>query len=411
MSTQEIQNDPNYGYNYSQFKDNIDNSVGGGSDPRGGSLIGITELMDGRVAFLNTQTEFLATQPVISNITSSPTQVTSYEDTWITADVQTAKSVQLAYRYSQTDAFTKIDMVDDGNHHDGASGDGVYGATVSVGSSGIQYYLYAENEEAAAFSPPRAAYEFYTLEAYGNLVINEFLASNDMVVADQDGEFDDWIELYNNSEKDINLTGYYLSDDADDLTQWTFPDTSIAAGGYLIIWADNDEDQSGLHANFKLSASGETIYLTNPNSVVINEITFNSQEADVSTGRYPNGTGSFDEMSPSFSGSNQMDTLVLEENDAILPKQIELQQNYPNPFNPTTAITYSLPNSVRVELAVFNLQGQRVKTLVTGFQSAGTYQAVWDGTNKNGMKVTSGIYIYQMIAGNQRLVKKMSLMK
>ena len=79
--------------------------------------------------------------------------------------------------------------------------------------------------------------------------------------ADQDGDFDDWIELYNNGSSPIDLEGYYLSDDPEDVMQWAFPaGTEIAANGYLVVWADEDEDQSGLHANFKFVCKGKHFF-------------------------------------------------------------------------------------------------------------------------------------------------------
>ena len=141
-----------------------------------------------------------------------------------------------------------------------------------------------------------------------NVVINEFMASNDATIADQDGEFEDWIELYNNGNTSINLGGYSLSDDGGNLAQWSFPaGTSIAANGYLIIWADDDEDQMGLHTNFKLSGGGETIYLTNTAGAFIDTIKYGSQTTDISFGRIPNGTGAFQVMLPTFNAQNNAD--------------------------------------------------------------------------------------------------------
>ena len=142
-----------------------------------------------------------------------------------------------------------------------------------------------------------------------DLVINEFLASNAAIIADQDGEFEDWIELYNNSNATINLAGYALSDDAENLAQWAFPaGTTIPARGYLIIWADDDEDQAGLHANFKLSSGGETIYLTNTTGAFVDTIEYKDQTTDISFGRIPNGTGDFLVMSPTFNAENNADS-------------------------------------------------------------------------------------------------------
>jgi hypothetical protein len=141
-----------------------------------------------------------------------------------------------------------------------------------------------------------------------DVVINEFLAGNDTTAADQDGEYDDWIELFNNSTTSFSLNGYHLTDESNDPTQWTFPDTTIPSHGYMIVWADEDENQHGLHANFKISASGEALYLTDTLGLVTDSILFGVQTTDVSYGRYPNGTGSFRTMYPTFSAANRPDS-------------------------------------------------------------------------------------------------------
>jgi len=145
---------------------------------------------------------------------------------------------------------------------------------------------------------------FSTVLFSQDLVINEFMAANDTTAADQDGEYDDWIELYNNSARAISLNGYFLSDEDSDIAQWAFPDTVIGVGDFLIIWTDSDSEQSGLHADFRLSASGEAIYLSGPDTVVVDQITFGTQTTDISTGRFPNGTGGFKAMYPTFSAPN-----------------------------------------------------------------------------------------------------------
>lgn len=136
------------------------------------------------------------------------------------------------------------------------------------------------------------------------LVINEFQAANDTTVADQDGQFDDWIELYNNSATPENLLGYFLSDHDDSLTRWAFPDTTIAAFSYLIVWADNDDTQAGLHATFRLNAAGESIFLKQTEHGIVDQVNFGTQFSDISYGRFPNGSGSFHFMAPTFAAEN-----------------------------------------------------------------------------------------------------------
>ena len=88
-----------------------------------------------------------------------------------------------------------------------------------------------------------------------NIVINEILSSNSFSNTDEDGTYQDWIELYNNGATTVNLSGYGLSDDATILYKWTFPSVSIAPGEYLLVWAsDKNRTVAGspLHTNFKL---------------------------------------------------------------------------------------------------------------------------------------------------------------
>ena len=88
-----------------------------------------------------------------------------------------------------------------------------------------------------------------------------------------------------------------------------------------------------------------------------------------------------------------------------------LAQNYPNPFNPTTTIRFTLPQREPVKLVIYAITGQRVATLVNEEMSAGTHQVRWNGRDQNGRSAASGVYIYQLFAGKQRLVKKMLLLK
>ncbi|MCB9367432.1 MAG: CotH kinase family protein [Calditrichaeota bacterium] len=139
------------------------------------------------------------------------------------------------------------------------------------------------------------------------IAINEFLASNDTGAVDQNGEHEDWIELYNYGATEISLGGLYLSDTEADLHQWAFPDTVLGANEFLIVWADDDGDQEGLHANFKLSASGEMIVLSDADSNIVDDVAFGIQDSDVSYGRYPDGTGDFRYMYTTFSAPNVND--------------------------------------------------------------------------------------------------------
>jgi hypothetical protein len=128
------------------------------------------------------------------------------------------------------------------------------------------------------------------------LVINEFMASNNTTSQDPQGQYDDWIEIHNYGADAIDIAGMYLTDNLSAPTKWLIPRnnstlTTIQAGGYLLIWADNDTADSGLHANFKLDAAGEEIGLFDSDGItLIDSITFGQQAGDISYGRYPDAT-------------------------------------------------------------------------------------------------------------------------
>jgi len=94
-----------------------------------------------------------------------------------------------------------------------------------------------------------------------------------------------------------------------------------------------------------------------------------------------------------------------------IPDNFSLEQNYPNPFNPVTTIKFALPKPCGVNLTVYNLLGQEIKTIVMATLEAGFHQAQWDGADKNGFPVSSGMYVYQLKSGDFVKTKKMILLR
>lgn len=241
---------------------------------------------------------------------------------------------------------------------------------------------------------------FVSSSLKNQIVINEVMAANTKTIYDPQGQYDDWIELYNKTDSTVSLKGKYLTDDPDATMKWKFPEVSIASHGYLMIWADDDTtDTPGVHANFKLSKDGEFIGVYDDSSRgngLIDSISFGVQRSDTSYGRAPDGGNTLYYFpKPSPNKANAIPTSV-EEETAIQPDMFHLYQNYPNPFNQGTVITYQLPRISFVKLRVFNMLGQEVKTLVNEQKNAGNYSVRWDGTNDNGTVLSSGIYMYRI---------------
>ncbi len=99
------------------------------------------------------------------------------------------------------------------------------------------------------------------------------------------------------------------------------------------------------------------------------------------------------------------------EEEVAVATDFNLKQNYPNPFNPTTNIAFTLPATEMTKLVVYNLQGQAIRTLANSEMPAGNYELTWDGKDDNARSVASGIYIYQLTSGSQKISKRMVMMK
>ncbi|MCP4569261.1 MAG: hypothetical protein GY841_16930 [FCB group bacterium] len=124
------------------------------------------------------------------------------------------------------------------------------------------------------------------------LFINEFMAINDSVIQDETGTYEDWVEIYNPGPDPVEMGGLFLTDELTNTTQWSFPDTTLAAGGFLLVWCDNDEEDGPLHTNFKLNGDGEEIGLFNRLTAGNGEIdsyAFGVQTTDTSEGRQSDG--------------------------------------------------------------------------------------------------------------------------
>ena len=128
-----------------------------------------------------------------------------------------------------------------------------------------------------------------------SLVINEIMASNSSTKTDPQGQYDDWIEIYNYGSVPVDAGGLYLTDDLEDPTKWQIPTanptlTTVPSGGYLLIWADGDTEAEGAHSGFKLSAGGEEVCLFDADgATLIDSMAFPELPADHSYGRSPDG--------------------------------------------------------------------------------------------------------------------------
>ncbi|MFA9390595.1 MAG: CotH kinase family protein [Prolixibacteraceae bacterium] len=239
-------------------------------------------------------------------------------------------------------------------------------------------------------------------ELLSNLFINEIVAKNVNSITDEMGEYEDWIELYNNNSEAVNVGGLLLSDDQSFEQTWPFPvnkpeNTTIQGKGFLIVFADNEPDEGPLHATFKLNADGERLFLLKPTSSkfeIIDSLVYSSVEADFSWSRFPDGGNHWYSMlKPTPAASN------------IQTNHTEWNTNseayvYPNPTNGIFYVKNAIESEESIlQISVYDFIGRMVFT-----EKSNTSISEVDISD-----MPNGVYLVKLKYQQKSFVKKLML--
>lgn len=335
----------------------------------------LRNFINNRKNYLNANTEIQQIAPVVYDASyyingvqyQQPADMQSTTVRSAMASPTGIDNAQLYYSNSLVGNFSKVQMFDDGLHDDSLASDGIYGASIPGFAAGswVRYYIEsaaANTAKSVTYFPPGAEHNvfIYTVaplaSADTSVVINEVMATNASAIADNFGEFDDWIELYNKSNNPIDISGYFLTDNPVNLNKFEIPaGTIIPANDYLIVWADEDSSQGPYHANFKLSGSGELLMLLDPLQRIVDSLSWSQQTTNSGYARVPNGTGSFLIQGHTFSANNN--SVGIEENISV-PVQLSL---YPNPTSNLVQIQVS--DNEQRDIEIYNAVGQKIDRL------------------------------------------------
>lgn len=277
---------------------------------------------------------------------------------------------EVCYQLNGGGPISCFPLFDDGLHGDGAAGDGIYGAILPpLGQAALmEYYIRAIDNAGQESRRPTCGFRQLSIgSAAVPLAINEIMADNTLTIADEAGQYDDWIEIYNYGTGPVYLGDRYLSDDVTNPTRWRFPDRWIQPGEYLLAWTDDDESQGDLHTNFKLSAGGEFIGIFDDEANdhrLIDGFDFGEQAADHAYGRWPNGIGPLQVLPPTPGASNVAPTAIDESTAEDL-----IWQAYPNPFTDQLKVEWSSALPTPAVVQMFDLLGRKVAETVVAPQS------------------------------------------
>lgn len=183
--------------------------------------------------------------------------------------------------------------------------------------------------------------------------INELMASNETTIADEDGDYEDWVELWNLGEDPVNLEGWGLSDTESEPFRWVFPAVILQPDEFMLVWCSKKNRavaDAPLHTNYGISASGEAVYLTRSSGELADFAPATQLQADISWGRYPDGTGPwffFDEPTPGALNTTPYYTEILSppifsQPGGFYTEGFELELSHPDP---EVVIVYTLDGS------------------------------------------------------------------
>ncbi|MFC1539689.1 CotH kinase family protein [Candidatus Latescibacterota bacterium] len=263
-------------------------------------------------------------------------------------------------------------------------------------------------------------------ETISNVVINEINYNSS-----DDFNPGDWIELYNITENNVDISGWTFKDE-DDTHAFEIPaNTVLLPYAYIVLCSDETLFQSvfpdvSRHIGsfgFGLNAAGEVLRLYDADSELIDWVVYDDSEPwpvepdgsgatlsliNAETDNVRAGNWSFSTGNGTPGWVNDKSTGIDEDD---IPLAFSLGQNYPNPFNPVTTIPFSIPEAGFVELTVYNISGQKVRELLAENMSAGVHTIIWDGRDENGAPVSSGVFITLLKTKDNVVSKRMLLIK
>ncbi len=283
---------------------------------------GVLSFINNRRNYFDNNPLFQRMEPTIVSVSNIPENPDYDNEVRIEARIMLAQNAYLFYSINNN-PFIKIQMnlTQPGDVTD--TWEGII-PPQKPGTS-VRYYIESVSDQGVYFYFPEFAehrsieYIIPSNSAFSDVVINEVQPANQHIIQDPQGSFPDWIELFNTSSTQIDLSGKYLSDDPDRPLKWKFPDgTQISGGDYLLIWADGDTlDSPGLHTNFKLSKSGESVIFSDSDvnsNALLDSTSFGEISDDYAWGRIPNGTGIFKILSKPTPGYKNEDNATQIEN-------------------------------------------------------------------------------------------------
>ena len=303
-----------YGFEYSDFINSDDQDWGGHVTQ------GILEYVDSRATSALNQLESLQTERGLFELSDSSPLIdeTSLIITAL-ADQNIGTELTLYYQINGLDWLSEdMYLIDNGLYE--------YEIPIESTYELISYYVQYDGD-GLSLSYPCEPITKSVIQAISGLVINELMADNQSNLADENGDYDDWAELYNTGGI-AGLGQYYISDNPNYPNKWQLPDDLMTPESYLLLWCDDDPEEGSLHTNFKLDNNGDSLFLFTTAAdgySLVDYIMFEEQTDDLSFGRSSDGAENWQVFETPTPNSTNLIVSISESNSA---SQLNI---YPNP--------------------------------------------------------------------------------
>ncbi|MCK5148938.1 lamin tail domain-containing protein [bacterium] len=241
---------------------------------------------------------------------------------------------------------------------------------------------------------------------FSHLMINEVMAYNKTIYGDEYNEYDDWIELYNAGDESLDIGGLYVTDSLGFPTLFRIstehPDsTTIPAKDYIILWADNTEEQGILHLGFKISKTGETIGLFDYRGEMIDTMTYPFISPNLSWGRKTDGNTAWTRFFAPTPLMSNISTSVNE--NMLISNHVSV---YPNPVTDRAIFEISVDKPCNVKIEIIDNKGIILSLLEAYHCGSGRQRIDWDVRDAAGSRLASGLYYCRILTGEGSWVCK-----
>ncbi len=282
----------------------------------------------------------------------------------------------------------------------------------------VSYYIEAVDESGAVtVDPPGAPAETHRYVVGfepPRPVINELVSDNEAGLADEEGDFDDWVEIYNGGDASLELGGLALTDDPSRPDRYLFPSIVLEPGGFLLVWCDGEPGEGDLHAPFRISAAGEWIGLiasAEDGRMPIDSLTVPPLGEESSWARNPDGGDRWEQPvypTPGFSNG------AVDPSGAFPASSAALQLR-PNPFpgggGGESIVAFRLERTAPVLVRLFDIAGRERARPVDATYGPGERRIPWDRKSNSGAVLPTGVYFLRLEAGGRMETSRVVLVR